>query len=153
MQRRQRWWLPYLVLEFDKNEVLIDAVGGDVQGPVWMFKAHFDVSRNSEISLQSYLRSGEGFGPQQQLQQNGSSKDSHGDDVMGVGDIFLGGVKFVPDFENQRTTDAWYPLSGGSGQIHVEVSYRSEQVSKRGQMRYMTGRLLTHINLFLLLPY
>lgn len=39
MQRKQCWWLPYLVLEFDKNEILIDAVGGDVQGPVWMFKA------------------------------------------------------------------------------------------------------------------
>lgn len=40
MQRRQCWWLPYLVLEFDKNEVLIDALGGDIQSPTWMYKAH-----------------------------------------------------------------------------------------------------------------
>lgn len=40
MQRKQCWWLPYIVLEFDKNEILIDALGGDIQGPVWMYKAH-----------------------------------------------------------------------------------------------------------------
>jgi serum/glucocorticoid-regulated kinase 2 len=39
MQRKNCWWLPYMVLEFDKNEVLIDAMGGDVQGPTWMYKA------------------------------------------------------------------------------------------------------------------
>src|SRR3989337_2583296 len=31
MQRKQCWWLPYVVLEFDKNEILIDALGGEVQ--------------------------------------------------------------------------------------------------------------------------
>ena len=40
MQRKNGWWLPYLVLEFDKNEVLIDAMGGDVQAPTWMYKAN-----------------------------------------------------------------------------------------------------------------
>lgn len=132
MQRRQCWWLPYLVLEFDKNEVLIDAIGGDVQGPVWMYKAHFDVSRNSEISLQTYLRSGER--PEAGGNNAGgvaaaATKDGQGDDVMGVGDIFLGGIKFVPDFETPRTTNEWYTLSSGSGQVHVEVSYRTQQVS------------------------
>ncbi|MCO5565622.1 hypothetical protein L7F22_019296 [Adiantum nelumboides] len=121
MQRKQCWWLPYLVLEFDKNEVLIDALGGDVSAPVWMYKANFDVSRNSEISLQCYLRSGEGPG------QSAANKDGQGDDVMGMGDVYLGGVKFVPDFENQRTTDEWYPLSSGSGQVHIQVSYRSSE--------------------------
>ncbi len=124
MQRKQCWWLPYLVLEFDKNEILIDAIGGDVQGPTWMFRAHFDVSRISEISLQTYLRSGDGHQQQQE-----ANRDAHGDDVMGVSDIYLGGVKFVPDFENQRTSDAWYPLAGGNGQIHVQVSYRSDSRS------------------------
>ncbi|EPQ26284.1 uncharacterized protein PFL1_06219 [Pseudozyma flocculosa PF-1] len=123
MQRKQCWWLPYLVLEFDKNEILIDALGGDIQGPTWMFKAHFDVSRNSEISLQSYLRSGDGPNANP---GDGQPKDGQGDDVMGVGDIYLGGVKFVPDFENQRTTDEWYPVAGGTGQIHIQVSYKSD---------------------------
>lgn len=124
MQRKQCWWLPYLVLEFDKNEVLIDSLGGDISAPVWMYKANFDVSRNSEISLQCYLRSGEQPG---QGHGGAGGKDGQGDDVMGMGDIFLGGVKFVPDFENMRTSDEWYPLTGGSGQIHVQVSYRGTE--------------------------
>ena|SRR2546423_14888978 len=40
MQRKQCWWLPYVVLEFDKNEVLIDALGGEVQNPTWQYRAH-----------------------------------------------------------------------------------------------------------------
>ena len=39
MQRKRYWWLPYVVLEFDKNEVLIDAMGGDLSSPVWNYRA------------------------------------------------------------------------------------------------------------------
>jgi len=51
--------------------------------------------------LQCYLRSGDG--PSTSGAQGGANgaKDGQGDDVMGVGDIYLGGVKFVPDFGNQ----------------------------------------------------
>jgi len=38
-QRKRYWWLPYVVLEFDKNEVLIDAMGGDLSNPVWNYRA------------------------------------------------------------------------------------------------------------------
>lgn len=33
------WWLPYLVLEFDRNELQLDALGGDLQNPVWKHRA------------------------------------------------------------------------------------------------------------------
>ena len=33
-------WLPYVMLEFDKNEVLINALGGDLKNPVWNYRAH-----------------------------------------------------------------------------------------------------------------
>ena len=39
-QRKRSWWLPYVVMEFDKNEILVDALGGDIQNPSWMYKAH-----------------------------------------------------------------------------------------------------------------
>ena len=39
VQRKQCWWLPYVVLEFDKNEVLIEALGGEWDGPVWRYTA------------------------------------------------------------------------------------------------------------------
>jgi serum/glucocorticoid-regulated kinase 2 len=40
MQRKRMWWLPYVVVEFDKNEVLVDALGGELANPSWMYKAH-----------------------------------------------------------------------------------------------------------------
>jgi serum/glucocorticoid-regulated kinase 2 len=39
MQRRRYWWLPYIVLEFDKNEILIDSLAGDLANPVWNYRA------------------------------------------------------------------------------------------------------------------
>lgn len=73
-----------------------------------------DVSRNSEISLQCYLRSGES----QVVESPG--KDGQGDDVMGMGDIYLGGVKFVPNFENQVSSslDLYWILLIDSRAVH-----------------------------------
>lgn len=73
LQRRRFWWLPYVVLEFDKNEILIDALGGDLANPIWNYRANLygfsspilstllnrsfsDVSRTSNVSVSSYLR-------------------------------------------------------------------------------------------------
>lgn len=39
-------------------------------------------------------------------------------------DVFLGGIKFVPDFENLGTEDRWYDVVGGSGKIQIGVSYQ-----------------------------
>lgn len=39
MQRKQHWWLPYVVLEFDKNEILVEALGGDLSKPDWNHRA------------------------------------------------------------------------------------------------------------------
>ncbi|KAF8685713.1 Pkinase protein [Rhizoctonia solani] len=114
MQRKQCWWLPYVVLEFDKNEVLIDALGGEIAAPVWMYQTNFDVSRASEISLQIYLRSGS------------SNATTNGSDDMGKSDIFLGNVKLTPDFELTAIKDEWLPVTGGSGQINVQVSYKQQ---------------------------
>ncbi len=135
LQRRQHWWLPYVVLEFDKNEVLIDAIGGDLASPSWVYKANFDVSRNSEISLQLYLRSstgsgsssssGAGAGGKATGGGGGEGKDAQGDDVMSVSDLYLGGVKFIPDFENARGADEWFAVSGGgTGQVRIQVAFR-----------------------------
>lgn len=40
LTRKQNWWLPYVVLEFDKNEVLIDALGGNTTNPIYQHRAH-----------------------------------------------------------------------------------------------------------------
>lgn len=74
LQRKRNWWLPYIVLEFDNNQVLVDAMGGDLSNPIWNYRttlcavllwtlAHrlttpsdSDVSRTSNISVSAYLR-------------------------------------------------------------------------------------------------
>lgn len=32
--------LPYVVAEFDKNEIVVDALGGDLDSPVWKYRVH-----------------------------------------------------------------------------------------------------------------
>jgi serum/glucocorticoid-regulated kinase 2 len=41
---QRKRYLPYVVLEFDKNEILIDALDGDLSTPVWNYRAHLSVS-------------------------------------------------------------------------------------------------------------
>lgn len=112
IQRTQCWWLPYLVMEYEVNQVLITPLGGDLEKPVYMYQAHFDVSRNAEISLQCYLRTDE---PK-------CGVDGIADDLGN--DIFMGGIKFVPDFENMGTQDQWYDIVGGTGKIQIGVAYQ-----------------------------
>ncbi|KAF8827641.1 hypothetical protein HHX47_DHR4000280 [Lentinula edodes] len=112
IQRTQCWWLPYLVMEYEVNQVLITPLGGELDKPLYMYQAHFDVSRNSELSLQCYLRADE---PKR-------GGDGLADDLGN--DVFLGGIKFVPDFENMGTEDRWYEVVGGSGKIQIGVSYQ-----------------------------
>ena len=40
VQRTQCWWLPYLVMEFEVNQVLITALGGDLEKPLYMYETH-----------------------------------------------------------------------------------------------------------------
>ena len=38
VQRTQCWWLPYLVMEFEVNQVLITPLGGDMGKPLYMYE-------------------------------------------------------------------------------------------------------------------
>ncbi|KII86751.1 hypothetical protein PLICRDRAFT_55660 [Plicaturopsis crispa FD-325 SS-3] len=111
IQRTQCWWLPYLVLEYEVNQVLITPLGGELQKPLYMYQAHFDVSRDSELSIQCYLRT-------EEPKRGG---DGLADDMGN--DVLMGGVKFVPDFNNFGTQNQWYDLSGG-GKIQIGVAYQ-----------------------------
>jgi len=111
VQRTQCWWLPYLVMEFEVNQILITPLGGELEQPLYMYQAHFDVSRNSEISIQSYLRTDE------------PKRGTDGADDMG-NDLFMGGIKFTPDFDSMGTQDQWYSLTGGAGKILIGVAFQ-----------------------------
>ncbi|QRW20800.1 AGC/AKT kinase gad8 [Rhizoctonia solani] len=108
MQRKRMWWLPYVVVEFDKNEVLVDALGGELANPSWMYKAHFDVSRQSNLSLSAYLR---------------TAPSSGSDNDMG-NDILLGRLDVTPMLEGVQSVDSWFRATTGTGEFHMQVQFR-----------------------------
>lgn len=109
LQRKQVWYLPYLVLEFDKNEVLVDALGGGLDSAVWMYTASFDVSRVSDIGLTAYLRTQHPGLEAKKGESSGSSSGGGGaggeGQDMGNSDLCMGGVRFTPDLEQGVSRD------------------------------------------------
>lgn len=96
--------LPYIVLEFDKNEVLLETNYGELSAPVWgrvqdlyvpvpLFldigpaDVLSDVSRPSQLSAHIYLR------PLPTARSSSSN------------DIYLGGIKVNPVFEEKVIPD------------------------------------------------
>ena len=73
------------------------------------------MSRKAEVSIQCYLRT--------ERPRRGAEADGMGND------IFLGGIKFTPDFQNLNPNNEWMNLSGGAGKIQIGVSYSPSTVS------------------------
>ncbi|KAK9390581.1 kinase-like domain-containing protein [Lipomyces mesembrius] len=133
-----RRYLPYLVLEFDKTQVIIDAHTGTIEAPKWEQTANFDVSRDETLTLSLYVRnpgafftssasSTPGTGP------NGSSTAVSGgssglDRKRSDEDILLGSCKVVPKLDVRAGKfDEWLAVSWGSGKVHISVSFKSNQ--------------------------
>ena len=78
-------YLPYVLLDFDKVQVFVDAVSGTPENPYWAgenTQYKFDVSRTTELSIQLYLR-------------NPNARPGTGRSE----DIFLGACKIKPRFD------------------------------------------------------
>ncbi|OLY85358.1 Serine/threonine-protein kinase gad8 [Smittium mucronatum] len=120
---------PFAVISFDKNEVIAAPLGGDMINPVWEYRANFDVSRKSDVTVSLY----------QQIEQNipanhPSNQNSNPDakNKPGPGKcfitVFLGKTKFTPIF-NDRLIDEWYQLDV-SGYIHLQYSFNKKESEK-----------------------
>ncbi|KAJ7905036.1 kinase-like domain-containing protein [Mycena leptocephala] len=109
MQRKR--YLPYVVLEFDKNEILIDAMDGDLASPVWNYRAHFDVSRTSNVSVSAYLRTDVAV----------QNQDDMGNDLL------MARVDLTPTLDGHASlhaSDQWYAATAGSGSFHLKIDFR-----------------------------
>ncbi|KXN66960.1 Pkinase-domain-containing protein [Conidiobolus coronatus NRRL 28638] len=102
--------LPYVVAEFDKNEIVIDALGGDLDNPVWKYRAHFDVSRESDLTLSLYIR---------------TVQDGNIDPRNSAHSEFLGCIKITPEFGHQRLCDDWYPITS-NGTIRIQTCFKAQ---------------------------
>lgn len=119
---QHRRFLPYMVLEFDKTQVILDAKSGSIETPKWDETANFDVSRDETLTLSIYVRNTSGF--LSSLSSGSSSSMPSGQ--RRHEDIFLGSCKVVPSWDS-RKTDNWVAISWGSGKVHVSVQFRQNQ--------------------------
>ena len=111
--RSHAWWLPYMLVECDKNEVLVDCLssGSTLENPRWDYKTTFDISRFSQMTFGIYVRQAPSMG------RDGSSNHH--------GDVCLGSAKVNPNFSEGNVPIEWHHLSGGPGQIQVAIQYQA----------------------------
>ena len=82
-------YLPYALIDFDKQQVFINAVSGNPENPLWAganTQYKFDVSRITDLSVSLYIR-------------NPSASPGAGRSE----DIFIGTCKVTPRFEESHT--------------------------------------------------
>lgn len=115
--------LPYALVDFDKQQVFINAVSGTPENPLWAgsnTQYKFDVSRATDVTVSLYIR-------------NPSASPNAGRSE----DIFIGTLKVTPRFEEQQQDGKsakgeetagqagadWIPVQFGSGQMKVGVNF------------------------------
>ncbi|KAI9094097.1 kinase-like domain-containing protein [Phlyctochytrium arcticum] len=111
--------LPYAMIDFDKNEILVTAKEGNPASKtvVWGHRAHFDVSREAEVTISVYQRGGS---PQ--------------------GDALIGSVRAKPLLVDGKLQDQWFPLQADSaggdqpagtlGEIHLQFHFKKSGQAK-----------------------
>ncbi|PVI04549.1 serine/threonine protein kinase-like protein, partial [Periconia macrospinosa] len=98
--------LPYALVDFDKQQVFINAVSGTPENPLWGGEStqyKFDVSRVTELNVSLYIRN-----PNAPLNAGRAE------------DIFLGKLSINPRFEEVHTSEAKAKRETGPGQIGAE---------------------------------
>ncbi|CEQ40029.1 SPOSA6832_01609, partial [Sporobolomyces salmonicolor] len=155
LARRENAALPYVVLTFDVNEVLVDAIGGTCTSPSYMFLTTFDISRPAPLVLSAYLRTASD-------PTSGGTTHRRAQSIS-TNDLFLASVvaEVRQDFVPLRVTDRWYPYvtpfpsssvfivpsrpfllpidkplrplraSNGAGEFRIQVAFRPAKVRRR----------------------
>jgi serum/glucocorticoid-regulated kinase 2 len=98
--------LPYGLVDFDKQQVFINAVSGTPENPLWAgenTQYKFDVSRITDLSISFYIRN-----PSSPL--NAGRAD----------DIFIGKITVNPRFEETHSSEIKAKKETGVGQIGAE---------------------------------
>lgn len=115
-------YLPYALVDFDKQQVFINAVSGTPENPLWAggnTQYKFDVSRMTDVTVSLYIR-------------NPSAPPNSGR----ADDIFLGKCQVSPRFEESQVNDPkkketgqgqigaeWLEVQYGSGSMKVGVNF------------------------------
>ncbi|KAK9459605.1 kinase-like domain-containing protein [Lipomyces oligophaga] len=118
-----RKFLPYMVVEFDKTQVILDAHSGTIEAPKWDQTANFDVSRAETLTLSIYVRNPGAFFSSKPENGNSSQEKARTDE-----DILLGSCKVVPKLDARAgRLDENVAVSWGTGKVHFEASFKPNQ--------------------------
>lgn len=121
-------YLPYALVDFDKQQVFVNAVSGSPENPVWPGEStqyKFDVSRNTEVQISLYIRNPTAA-PNAGLQQ----------------DIFIGTCRLNPTFKEDAQSGAekkdtkgmpppsngtngvqWHDVQYGTGNVRLGLKF------------------------------
>lgn len=95
-------YLPYALVDFDKQQIFVNSVSGTPENPIWAGEStqyKFDVSRSTELNLSLYIR-------------NPSAAPNAGRQQ----DIFIGTCRVTPTFsEDAQSGAAQQPPSSSDG--------------------------------------
>jgi serum/glucocorticoid-regulated kinase 2 len=111
--------LPYALVDFDKQQVFVNAVSGTPQNPLWAGAStqyKFDVSRTTDVTVSLYIRN-------PKAPQNAGRNE----------DIFIGTTRVTPRFEETQVDEAKKDKSseqkpGQAGERWAEVQYGTGSV-------------------------
>ncbi|KAK5992560.1 Serine/threonine-protein kinase gad8 [Cladobotryum mycophilum] len=129
-------YMPYALVDFDKNQVFINSVDGNPENPVWAgsnTQYKFDVSRLGELTVHLFIR-------------NPNSAPGAGR----TQDILLGAVRINPSFDaaspgedasssskknNEQPSQAfrgtgWLDVQFGTGKIQIGVEFVENRIGK-----------------------
>lgn len=130
----------FLVIEFDKTQLFLEASSGPLESPVWNTVSNFDVSRVETLSLQIYTRipivnssTNTTTSASTSASISSPTSESHsGSSHRRYEEIFLGACKISVDPSKVATGSATLfngsvPLSGGSGKLDLRIEYQANK--------------------------
>jgi len=128
-------YLPYALVDFDKQQIFVNAVSGTPESPVWAgenTQYKFDVSRSTEISISLYIR-------------NPSAPANSGR----TQDIFIGNCRIAPTFSEEEPSAAVQPDASSDSKSKkdkaappaVSTAVNSTSAPQWLEVAYGTGHL------------
>lgn len=125
-------------MEYDKTQVILDAVGGTIDSPVWDKVSNFDVSRSESLSIQIFARipipgasrvqpaSSSPFSPPSMPMptQPPRSPQKKPSVSSRYEEVFLGTCKLDIEAKSKASSDNTLTLSSGTGKLHVRVDFK-----------------------------
>eukprot|EP00834_Sanchytrium_tribonematis_P002349 NODE_71_length_24927_cov_1.205937.p7 type:complete len:373 gc:universal NODE_71_length_24927_cov_1.205937:1828-710(-) len=133
------YYNPYVVIQYDKNEITMFSSSGKMDTPTWKAKVSFDFTREAELILNVYQKTVDEEEDRRQVQaleeQAGRARDRKKsikvtENTLEQQDVLLGSVIIPIPTVYEKLVDIWLtvhppvplPVGKTPGQIHLQLS-------------------------------